>query len=187
MIWMLLGLVLFAGVHLSSAIVPGMREGARASLGEAGFRIGYSLAVLAGLALIVLGWQRAGVHWWYAPSPALRTPAICLILIGFYLLVVSLRKSRVKRLLRHPQLTGTLLWAVGHLLLNGESRSVVLFVVLALWSVAEVILINRRDLRPPEPRRPSWLHELFTLLITLLVIAFATWLHPWIAGVPVLR
>ena len=65
--------------------------------------------------------------------------------MGFILFFAAYPPTNVKRLLRHPQLTGVALWGVGHLLANGESRSIVLFGGLTLWAIAEIVVINRRD------------------------------------------
>ena len=100
-------------------------------------------------------------------------------------MVVSGRASRVKRVLRHPQLTGVLLWAIAHLLLNGDLRSVALFGGLALWSVLEILLINRRDGAWVRPEAPPLATDAVTAVVAVLVLGALVWAHPWLAGVAV--
>ena len=55
--------------------------------------------------------------------------------------------------MRHPQLTAVKIWAVAHLLVNGDLASLVLFGGLLAWAVVEVIVINRSEVwvRPARP------------------------------------
>ena len=76
---------------------------------------------------------------------------------------------------------------MAHLLANGDSRSLVLFGGLAAWCVLEMLLINRRDGAWVKPAPPSWTVEVIGIAIGLAVAALFIGIHPWIAGVPVLR
>jgi uncharacterized membrane protein len=77
-------------------------------------------------------------------------------------------------------LTGILLWGIGHLLANGEERSVVLFGGLAAWALVEMLLINRRDgawSRPePAPRRNDVLLVAAGIVVYVVVAASHRWL-----------
>jgi uncharacterized membrane protein len=183
---LLTGLLLFAGFHLLTAIAPRRCDQLRERLGEHALKGIVALGVLAGLALIVIGWRGADVTYLYATAPVLRLPALVLIAVGLWFFVVSQRPSRVKAVVRHPQLTGVLLWSIAHLLLNGDSRSVVLFGGLALWSVLEIALINRRDGAYKPPPAPAIGPEITSILVAALVFVVLAWAHPWLAGVPVL-
>ncbi|MGD8734450.1 MAG: NnrU family protein, partial [Gammaproteobacteria bacterium] len=80
-------------------------------------------------------------------------------------------------------LTGVLIWAVGHLLANGDSRSLVLFGGLGLWCVMQIVAINRREgpwIRPdPVPRRM----DAVPVVIGIIAYAILLWAHPWLFGV----
>jgi uncharacterized membrane protein len=180
------GLLLFCCVHLLTAVAPGRCESLRTRIGGNGFKGLVAVGVLAGLVLMVLGWRSATPQWLYAPPPTLRAPALLLIAIGLWLFVVSQRPSVLRRRLRHPQLTGVLLWSVAHLMLNGDSRSLALFGTLALWAVLEILAINRRDgpyLPPAAPSLPVDLLNAVAAALLFLALAFA---HPWFAGVAVM-
>jgi uncharacterized membrane protein len=91
--------------------------------------------------------------------------------------------SNLKRWIRHPQLTGVLVFAAGHLLSNGDQRSLVLFGGLGLWSIAAMIAISRRDgaWQKPAPVAPT--AELKPLVAAIVIFAVLFFVHPWIAGV----
>ena len=107
------------------------------------------------------------------------------MVLAFLLMVISGRPSRLKQILRHPQLTGVFLWGIAHLLVNGDQRSVVLFGGLSLWAAVEMIAINRRDGTWVKPEPPALSTDLVSVVIAAVVVAVVIFIHPWIAGVPV--
>ena len=179
------GLLLFTGSHLFMSVGAGALDALRQRLGAGPVKGLLAMLIGGGLALIVVGWRASEVLWLYALPPLVRAPAFALIACGIYLMVVSGRASRVKRVLRHPQLTGVLLWAIAHLLLNGDLRSVALFGGLALWSVLEILLINRRDGAWVRPEAPPLATDAVTAVVAVLVLGALVWAHPWLAGVAV--
>lgn len=185
MVLLAFGVLLFAGVHLIPSLAPGLKGSWRNRLGEGGYKGSFSLLLLAALALIIIGWRSTLPTLVYLPAPALHGPALALLVIAFLLLVVSSRKSRLRRLVRHPQLTGVVLWGIAHLLLNGDNRSLLLFGGISLWAIVEILAINHRDGAWHKPEAPSWGAETVTLVITGAVIGLVVYVHPWLAGVPV--
>ncbi len=110
------------------------------------------------------------------------------MLAAFILLGASQAKgSRFKQWVRHPQLTAVALWAVAHLLSNGESRSVILFGGLLIWAELSIYFINKRDGEWVKPSQiNSWPREAITLVISLVIYAIvALFLHRYIAGIPI--
>jgi uncharacterized membrane protein len=178
------GLLLFTGSHLFMAVGVGELDSLRQRLGAGPVKGLLAVLIGGGLALMVIGWRASEVLWLYALPPVVQTVAFVLIASGIYLMVVAGRASRVKRVLRHPQLTGVLLWAIAHLLLNGDLRSAVLFGGLALWCVLEILLINRRDGPWIRPEAPPLATDAVTAVIAVLVLGALVWAHPWLAGVP---
>ena len=126
-------------------------------------------------------------HWaWYLEqSPELRLPGIGFVALAIGLFVVSQRRSRVRQLIRHPQLTGVIVWAGAHLMMNGDSRSVTLFGILGVWAALEILLINRREGVWIKEASPPPSTDIVNLLITAVVIVVLVHLHPWFAGMPV--
>jgi uncharacterized membrane protein len=182
---LILGVLLFAGVHFIPSLAPGLKAGALARMGEGGYKGIFSVLLLAAFALMIGGWRSADPTLLYAPAPALHQLALALLLLAFLLLVVSSRNSRLSLLIRHPQLSGVTLWGIAHLLLNGDSRSAVLFGGMAIWAVLEMMAINRREGAWIKGAAPSWGAEIVTLVIAAVVVAVVVYVHPWLSGMPV--
>lgn len=185
MVMLVLGVLIFAGVHLIPSLAPGLRASLVGRLGENAYKGVFSLALLGGIGLIVAGWRSTLPSLVYPPSTDLHLAGIGLLYFAFLLMVVSGRPSRLKLIVRHPQLTGVCLWGVAHLLLNGDNRSLVLFGGLAVWAIVEIVAINRREGPWVKEQAPPWSTDIATLVITVVVIAVVVYIHPWIAGVPV--
>ncbi|WP_273508737.1 NnrU family protein, partial [Planktotalea frisia] len=47
--------------------------------------------------------------------------------------------------MRHPQLVAVKIWAIAHLMVNGDLASIILFGGMLVWAVASVLLINRSE------------------------------------------
>lgn len=184
MVLLLAGILLFTGTHLFLSLAPQRVADLKQGIGEGGVKGLFSILSIAGLALLVFGWRSSDANWLYTLPPIIQSFALLLIVLALYLFVVSNRPSAVKRIVRHPQLSGVLLWATAHLLLNGDSRSLLLFGGMAFWALLEILLINRRDGSWEKPPAPGLGTELLTVLAALAFIAFVAWAHPWLAGVP---
>jgi len=186
MILITTGVLLFALVHLFPSLAPAQKALLWDRLGEGGYKGLFSVAIVAAIALIVVGWRTTLPTSAYVPPAEWRHPAMLLVVVAFWLFVISQRRSRLKQWIRHPQLTGVALWALGHLLINGESRSVILFAGLAAWSIIEMPLINRREGEWVKSPGPSITTDIISLGITAVVVVVLMHLHPWFAGMPVL-
>jgi uncharacterized membrane protein len=181
MLW--LGVIIWSVVHAVPGLAPGLRASLAARLGENGYKIAFTAAMLLSLLLIVLGWRATTPEIVYEPPVWGRHLAMLLVLIAFLLFAFSHGKSNLKRFVRHPQLTAVIVWAIGHLLANGDSRSVVLFGVLGVWALAEIVIINRRDQAwtPPAPRPLS--AEIKPVVIGVVLYAVFILIHPYLFGV----
>ena len=124
---LLIGLALWVVPHTLKRLAPDLRAG----WGERA-KGPLSLAMLLGIVLMVIGYRSAeGTFYWG------RT------LASIYLFAASGMKTAVARKIRHPMLLATVLWAVAHLLVNGDTPSFVLFGGIALWALLAMVLINR--------------------------------------------
>ena len=128
---MILGLLIWSTVHLFPSVAPNARAGLIKRWGENAYKGSFSLLIFAALALIVYGWRLSVPVPVYNPPPFLIPFAFLLVAAGFILMGAAAYPSRVKRPVRHPQLTGLSIWALAHLLVNGDSRSLLLFAWLA--------------------------------------------------------
>lgn len=148
MLILILGLLLWALAHLFKFIAPE----ARARMGEKG-KGPIAIALLLSVVLMVIGYRAADGAFYWGRSPAMTGINNLLVLVAFYLFAASGMKTRVTRLTRHPQLIGFSLWCVGHLLVNGDTPSFVLWGGLLAWAIVTMVLINRTEpaWTPPEP------------------------------------
>jgi len=168
---MILGLVLFLGVHTLTTQRK-LRARLVASMGEGGYKIGYALLSVAGIALIVWGfahYRAAGwIDVWYPPK-ALKHVTVALMLPAVILL------------------TGVKLWAVAHLIANGDLGSIILFGSFLGWAVFDRISLKRRA-DPGAPPIPVGgpANDLIAVavgIVAYLALGFA--FHPVVIGVPV--
>lgn len=187
---MIMGLVLFLGVHT----LPAQREfRARliASSGEGGYKIGYALASLLGLVLIVWGFAHyRATGWidvWYPPK-ALKHITVALMLPAVILVVAAYIRGRIYTAVKHPMLAGVKLWAAAHLLANGDLGSIILFGSFLGWAVFDRIsLKSRADAGAPPIPVGGPANDLIAVavgIVAYLALAFA--FHPVVIGVPVI-
>jgi hypothetical protein len=108
-----------------------------------------------------------------------------LLALAFLLLVVSNRPSRLRGVIRHPQLTGVALWGISHLLLNGDDRAIALFGGMTAWAVLEIVAINQREGVWIKTPAPGWGAEVINIGIAAIVITIVIFIHPWLSGMPV--
>jgi len=177
------GMVVWCAVHLFPAALPSSRNGLVERLGANAYRGLFALVILASLAAIVFGWKTAPQQAVYSP-PLLGSPLPSgLVYIGIILFMAAQFPTNIKRFLRHPQLTGVIIWGIGHLLTNGEQRSVLLFGGLSLWALVQILLTNRRDGSWIKPAPAALKSDLITVTIGTAVFAAFFVLHPWLFGV----
>ena len=167
------GVLLWSGAHLLKRIAPDARD----RLGHAGRPL-IALLLLGSLVLMTWGYQQANPSVWWGRQTVWVGVNNLLIYLGFYCIAGSWVRARVAGVIRHPQLTAIKLWAVAHLLVNGDSPSLVLFGGLLAWAVAEVILINKNDGKLPLSKpQPALLREMAAIAITLTLYGVVAYVH----------
>ncbi|MBL8562502.1 MAG: hypothetical protein JNN06_09490 [Gemmobacter sp.] len=145
-----LGLALWVVPHLLKRLAPDLR----AQWGERG-KLPLTLAMVAGIALMVLGYRAAEGSFYWGRSPAMVGINNLLMLLSIYLFAAAGMKTAVARKLRHPMLLGVVLWSVAHLLVNGDTPSFLLFGGLGLWALIQMALINRAESWTPPAAKPA--------------------------------
>ena len=148
MTYLVLGLVIFLGVHSLRIVADGWRSRALQRLGEGGWKGLYSLASLLGFALIIwafgLARQQPVLLW--SPPVAMRHVASLLTLISFVLLAATyVPGNGIKARLHHPMVLGVKTWALAHLLANGNLAHVLLFGSFLVWAALSFSAARRRD------------------------------------------
>ncbi len=176
---LVLGLLLWVAGHFFKRALPGVRE----RMGNAG-RGASAIVIIAGLVVMVIGYRGAYTDLAYAP-PAWGIHLNNLLMLAAVILVgMGNSRGRMRSWLRHPMLSGVVVWAVAHLLVNGDWASVILFGTLAVWAVAEMVVINTKE--------PSWVRaapgsvsgDIKLIAISIAVFAAIAGIHTWLGYWP---
>ncbi len=188
---LIVGLVIFFGAHLFSALrsrEPG--KDIRERLGYGRYMGLYSLVSILGFGLIIYGFGAArGAGLMYEAPVWGRHVNMLLMAPALILLVASqLPAGHIRRRTKHPMLLAVKLWAVGHLLANGEFNSVLLFGSFLAYAVFDRIMVKRRGDQGSGPDTVI----LARMDLAAIVVgggvwgAIAIWLHPVLFGVSVI-
>ncbi|MFB2532225.1 NnrU family protein [Paracoccus sp. p4-l81] len=178
---LILGIALWVFAHSARRIVPGFHRAMKGS--EKPMVTG--MLVLA-ILLMVIGYRAADIVPVYTPIPGMGHANNTLMLISIFLFGVGGTKGTLYPRLRHPMLIGMVLWAVAHLLVNGDLASIVLFGGLGLWAVAAMVLINRAGpWQRPKPGR-GIKGDLMNLVGTLVIYGIIAGIHIWLGYNPFL-
>lgn len=176
---LILGLAVWSGAHLFKRLAPA----ARARLGDPGKGL-VAVLILASIVMMVVGyrgWDDAAVLW--GRHPATVGINNLLMLLSVYMFAASGMKTALARRMRHPMLGAVKVWALAHLLGNGDLASIVLFGGLLAWAVVEMIAINKAepewDRPPPAPMRKEVIAAGGSVVVYLLI----AWVH-YLLGYP---
>lgn len=190
MIVLLIGLIVFIGVHLVPTSPPA-RDGLIAKLGEGGYKGAFSVASLLGFVLIVWGMvlarsSAADVHLWTPPTWT-RHLAYALMWPAFVLLVAAYVPSRIRDMAKHPMLASIKVWALAHLIANGNLSGLLLFGAFLAWAVYDRISVKKRQAAGPlGARHGKPVNDVIVVVIgTLLYLAMFRWGHPLLLGIPI--
>jgi uncharacterized membrane protein len=185
---LVLGLIIFLGLHSTQIVAEGGRDKAIARLGEGPWKGIYSLLSALGFVLIVWGFSEAryAAPMVWTPFSGARHATMLLMLVSLILLASYLfKQSHITAAIHHPMLWSVVLWSVGHLLANGSAADVVLFGAFLVWAAADLASSYARDRRNglvyPEPNWNATIGAIVVGMALWAVIVF--WLHSWLFGV----
>ncbi len=179
---LILGLILWVGAHWFKRLLPKQR----ARMGDAG-RGAVAIGVIVALGLIIIGYRGADFIAVWSPPAFLVHVNNLLMLLAFWVYGSSAAKGAKAwpaYKTRHPQLLAVKIWAVAHLLVNGDLASILLFGTLLIWAVISVILINRAEPHwtPPAPAGKATYIRL--IVISLVIFAIVAAIHVWLGVWP---
>lgn len=184
MLILILGLVLFLGVHFIR-VVPALRPALQSALGEMPYKLAYTAASLAGFGLIIYGMmiaQPGGTLW--APPAWTRHLAFTLVPLGLILVVSAYAPGHIRRWVRHPMLAGVILWSGAHLLANGEVAATILFGSFFVWSTVTFVSSWLRETPPPVVK--GWGGDLTAIVLGVLAALIIMNLHMYLFGVAII-
>ena len=194
MLVLIIGLILFLGVHSVRIVAPDFRRSRLAAMGEGKWKGLYSLISLVGFVLLIWGYgiaRQDPVVFWLAPTWAGHLVALLMVPALILFVASQLPAGRIKAATKHPQLLAVKIWATAHLIVNGDLASLLLFGSFLAWAVVDRISEKRRFLRG-ETKNPvagplKW--DVIAVVGGLVVyLAFVLKLHVWLFGVlPIIR
>lgn len=181
MLLIVLGLILWTGGHLWNRFLPGPY----ANLGSGAKGIS-ALIIFSALALMIFGYRGAEtINVWYPPH-FFRHINNLLMLFAVFTYFATLTPKGTAWLVgnvKNPQLTGFKIWAVAHLLVNGDLASILLFGGLIGWAVWEVILIKRQGEKFDASKAPIK-SPIVHLIVSLVLFGIISGIHVWLGVNP---
>lgn len=176
---LILGVLLWSGAHLFKRLAPARRQ----AMGDTGKGL-VAILLLVSIILMVIGYRSAAfVAIWYPPGFMIHINNL-LMVVAFWFFALSAIPGTLSAKVRHKQLTGVKAWAVGHLLVNGDLASVVLFGGLLAWAVVSVILINRAEPEWERPANATVRNDIVALVVGVVLLAVTAFIHNWLGYWP---
>lgn len=187
MLELVLGLLIFLGVHSVRIFADDWRTRMRERMGALPWKGAYSVLSIVGFVLIVCGFGQtrlAPVVLWVPPLPMRHIAALLTLVTFIFLVAAYVPGNAIKARLRHPMILGVKVWALAHLLANGQLAHVVLFGAFLLWAILDFRAARQRDrLDPPAPVNTSALATILTVVVGVGAWAgFAFWGHLHLIG-----
>lgn len=219
---LLVAAIFLLGTHFGISSTP-LRAELVGRLGERGYQILYSLLAFVAITWLVMAWRAAPVVPVWHAGAGVRHSALLLMPLAFLLVVGSLTAANptavgqkpdpdagepatgITRVTRHPLMWGVGLWAVLHLVVNGDESSIVFFGTLAILALVGTALIDAKRTRQNAPgwgvflqatsnlpfqailqRRQRFVPReigLWRVAVALALYVLLFWLHPWLFGV----
>lgn len=189
MLLLVISLILFFATHSLTVIAPRLRAKLIASMGKNTWQAVYSVVSILTIGLIAyaFGQARQETGMLYYPPVWTSHLALTLMLLAMICLMASvLPAGHIATKTKHPMVLSVKIWALSHLLANGETSSVILFVAFLAWGVVMRISLKRRERAGENVRRPfvSARYDVIAVVTGILVwIAFIWKLHEWLIGV----
>jgi len=186
MLILILGLVLFLGVHSVRIVADDWRSMQIARRGEKTWKLAYTLISLLGFVLICWGYglaRQQPVVLWPALPVGVRHLAALLVLVAFVLITAAqIPGNAIQARLKHPMVLGVKLWAFAHLLANNTLADLLLFGSFLIWAVLDFRSARRRG---PVALKPSSTGRTAAVVVAGVAgwAVFAFWLHAWLIGV----
>ncbi|MGF1611857.1 MAG: NnrU family protein [Kiloniellales bacterium] len=160
---LLVAVVVFVGGHFLLSGAP-LRQALIRRLGEQGFRGFYSLVAGGALVWMLLAYRDAPYLELWPASPALAWIPVLVMPISLFLIVAGVTTRSpmavggealattgsgdlspgILRITRHPFLWGTALWALSHMVVNGDAASLVLMGGILVLSLGGMHHIDQR-------------------------------------------
>jgi len=195
MTWLILGLILFLGAHSVRVVADNWRAEKIAAWGDKAFKGVYTLVSILGFYLLVVGYGEARLQplaLWNPPIFTRHISMLLMLLSSILLIATYIPRNHFKMRLRHPMVLSVKVWALSHLLANGNLADLVLFGSFLIWAVLNFRSARARDraqVQNPDamedaPLKPNLFATLIALFGGMALWALITFvLHVKLVGV----
>jgi uncharacterized membrane protein len=192
---LILGLILFLGAHSVRIWADGWRNQTIEAYGEKAFKGVYALVSILGFYLLVVGYGEARlqtVALWNPPIFTKHISMLLMLLSSILLMATYIPRNHFKMRLGHPMVLSVKVWALSHLLANGNLADLVLFGSFLIWAVLNFRSARARDreqVQNPDaiedaPLKPNLFATLIALFGGMVLWALITFvLHAKLVGV----
>ena len=192
---LILGLILFLGAHSVRILADGWRDQTIAAYGEKAFKGVYTLVAILGFYLLVVGYGEARLQplvLWNPPIFTKHISMLLMLLSSILLIAAYIPRNHFKMRLKHPMVLSVKVWALSHLLANGNLADLVLFGSFLIWAVLnfrsararERAQVQNSDANEEAPLKPNLLATLIALFGGMGLWAVITFvLHAKVVGV----
>lgn len=176
---LILGVGLWWAAHLYKRVLPAQR----AAMGNAG-KGAVTLAIVVAIVLMVLGFRATPYVAVWTPPAFMIHINNTLMLIAIWMMSPAGKKGRILNKIRHPMLAGFRLWAIAHLLVNGDLASIVMFGGLLVWGLCEVVVINKAEpgWTPGEPGTLA--KDAIFMAASVVLLGVIGMIHGWLGYWP---
>lgn len=174
---LILGVALWWAAHLFKRVMPD----ARAQMGDKGKGM-VALAIGASILLMIFGYRMADGAFFWGRSPATVGINNLLMIAALYFTSPGPSKGALFYKMRHPMLTGFLIWTVAHLLVNGDVPSFILFGGLGVWAVVEMSIINKAEPIWTPPEKGEIKKDAIFLAASVVLLAVIGFVHTWLGA-----
>jgi uncharacterized membrane protein len=171
---LLVGLVLFLGIHSVRIFAEGLRNSGVASMGLLGWKAVYSTISIAGLVFIAYGYgltREAPIDLWTPPVWTRHLASLVTLPVFVLIAAAYVPGTRIKAALGHPMILGVKAWALAHLLSNGRLGDVILFGSFLAWAILDYRAARKRD----RQQGVTYRAEEITRDIAAVAIGIAAW------------
>ena len=174
-----LGWLMFFGIH-AGMLVPALKRPLASRLGESGYKGVYSLISVAGLVLLIYGYERGGFFDVQSPLWVRETSTIWMFFAWLFMVSANVA-GLIRKTTRHPMTIGLLIWGLGHAVMDPHAHAWFIFFGFSLFAVVSAVTAARRGKAPS--REGSISKDLVAVVIAAAATGLSFYFHEWIAGV----
>jgi uncharacterized membrane protein len=189
MSWLIVGLILFFGIHTVSIISEAWRDRMVEKIGLLSWKGIYSFISIIGLYMMIHGYEVAHQNALtiYQPVSWMKNFSMILQVPVFPLLLAVYIRGRIAATVKHPMLLATILWSASHLLVNGQLTDLLLFGTCLTWAVFDLYSLCGRSQRPLPGAPASRFNDIIAVGVGLVLhYGMIIWGHTAMTGVPLI-